>query len=356
MANNKENTEKHSNIQDHDKTVFNDMIQTTIKEGGLHICASKGFGKSRLLFSIAQAIRNLENSRVIVFDGSLSWLYSFSKIATFNINEADITLSEVKTIEEIETYTLNNWQLVKLALETHKDLLFRLKTRKPSKRGFFIRTVINYLDQQQRNERANTKDHEATKQISFIIEEAQDSFNSRSTARNDTEEFLTTFNEGRNQRIAFYTASQRLNDFSKTIRTKQQYCLGRINPEDKTPALRQIERETQINLSRLPLRNWLYNGEKFVSPDWKQQGKPHIINRAIREKYNSQQPQPKPKYPSLLKASLIALFGLTDWYKSRHRELYPATQQEESEESNNEDESELDVTMTDGEDDLFPTD
>ena len=132
---------------------------------------------------MAQTIRNLKNSRVLIFDGSEAWLYGFSKIPTFNISENDITLSVVKTALDIETYTLQNWQLVKLALETHKDLLFRLKTRKPSKRGFFIRQVINYLDAQQRIERQSTANHEPTKNLAFFIEEAQDAFNSRSTIK-----------------------------------------------------------------------------------------------------------------------------------------------------------------------------
>jgi len=297
------------NIEAQQQTAFNAMVQQGMKEGGIHLNASKGFGKTRLLFSMAQTIRNLENSRVFIFDGSLAWLYGFSKIPVFNVNEEDIQLSEVKTIEDIETYSLTNWQLVKLALESNKDLLFRLKTRKPSKRGFFIRTVINYLDARQRIEIEQSANHEPKQSIAYFIEESQDAFNSRSQTRLESEEFLTVFNEARNNRESFFTASQRLNDFSKTIRTKQIYCLGRISLEDMTPALRRLEKQFNIDLSKMPLRTWFYEGQTIISPDWIQQGKPYIINRILRAKFNTQTQQSQPQ-------GLIQRFQ--NWQHKRH--------------------------------------
>ena len=148
-------------------------------------------------------------------------------------------------MDTIEKYSLENRNLVLLALQTHKDLLFRLKTRKPSKRGFFIRTVINYLDQIQRTEKTNSANHENSKAIAYFIEEAQNAFSSRSTSSNETEEFLTVFNEARNNREGFFTSSQRLTDFSKTIRSKQIQCIGKLSNEDITPNLEDSKKNTQ---------------------------------------------------------------------------------------------------------------
>jgi hypothetical protein len=148
----------------------------------------------------------------------------------------------------------------------------------------------------QRAERATTDDNEAKTYIACFIEEAQDSFNSRSQTRLEAEEFLTVFNESRNQKEAFYTASQRLTDFSKTIRTKQLYCIGKVNEEDKN-GLRHLEKLHNIDFSKLPQRTWFFEGETFVSPEWKQCGKPYQINRELRAKYMAnlkpEQPQKK---------------------------------------------------------------
>ena len=275
-----------SNINNHDKEQFENMVLEGLRCGGLHTVASKGHGKTRFLFSIADYIRNLDNSRVIAFDGSDSWLYGFSQIPTFNVCNQDISIKQTKNVLENESYSLNNWQLVKTALSNHQDLLFRFKTKKPSKRGFFVRTVINYLDDLQRAEIESSLTHEPKNTIAYFLEESQDCFNSRSTQRTDSEEFLTTFNEARNNKESFFTASQRLNDFSKTIRTKQTYVIGKLNSEDISPQIRRIEKLNNIDLTILPLRTWFYDGKTFVSPTWIQNKKPYIINAQLRQEYS----------------------------------------------------------------------
>jgi len=204
-----ETNQKQTNIEAQLQKQFNNMIQQAMQEGDLELTAMKGFGKTRMLFSIADHIRNLQNSRVIAFDGSLAWLYNFSKIAVFNINEEDITSRQIKSIEEIEAYSFNNFEMVKLALQSNKDLLFRLKSRRPSKRGFAVRSIILHLDALQRKEIEESANHQPKQSIAYFIEEFQDCFNSRSTARTDSEEFLCCFNEARNQKESFFTAPQR---------------------------------------------------------------------------------------------------------------------------------------------------
>jgi hypothetical protein len=269
-------TQKQSKENQHSEKQFSETISKALVEGGLHCVASKHHGKTRLLFNMVKHLRNLDNCRVLIFDGSLAWLYGFDRIPVLTVKEHDITLADrVNTTQDIERYKLENWEIAKLAMQKHKDLLFRLKTRKPSKRGFFVRTIVNYLDRMQKPKQF----------IAYFIEEAQDAFNSRSTVRLEAEEFLTVFNEARNQKEAFFTASQRLNDFSKTIRTKQLYCIGRINPEDKTSFLRRIEKKQEIDFSAMPQRKWFFEGKLFLSPNWKQSGKPYQINKQLKAEF-----------------------------------------------------------------------
>ena len=309
MTNNKKKEQININVHS-DKAEFVKVIHEGLVNGGIHVNASKGHGKTRLLFSMAQSLRNLDTCRVFIFDGSEAWLYGYSAIPVFTVKERDIQLiNDVQSTDDIERYELLNWNMVKLALATHKDMLFRLKTRKPSKRGFFIRTVINHLDALQRIDRATTKDNEAKQHIAFFIEEAQDAFNSRSTTRLEAEEFLTVFNEARNQKIAFYTASQRLTDFSKTIRTKQHYCLGNISIEDKVQGIRNLEKQHDIDFSKIPLRHWFYEGKIFESPIWKQQGKPYKINKDIKALFMANL---KPQQPQKKKSKLRRFFNAVD--------------------------------------------
>jgi len=288
--NQKTQEKEQSTIKDHDS--FNNFVSEGLRIGS-HIVANKSHGKTRLMFSIAEQLMKEPNVRNIIFDGSETRLYSFSRIPVFTIGEHDILETSRGNIQDLERYSLKNANLVKLALETHKDLLFRLKTRKPSKRGFFIRTVVNHLDQLQRDEKARDPNHENSKALAFYIEEAQNAFSSRSTSSNETEEFLTVFNEGRNQRIGFFTSSQRLTDFSKTIRSKQIQCLGKLSNEDISPNLRRIEKTQNIDFSKMKPRTWFYEGAIFVSPEFKQQGKPYQVNQEIKQLWLNSLPKKK---------------------------------------------------------------
>src|SRR3989304_2267853 len=113
---------KQSTIKDHSgKTDFLKVLHEGLSNGGIHVNASKGHGKTRLLFSMAQNLRNLDTCRTIIFDGSEAWLYGYSAIPTFSIGERDIQLiSDNQSIDDIERYELTNWNLVQLALSTEK--------------------------------------------------------------------------------------------------------------------------------------------------------------------------------------------------------------------------------------------
>ena len=138
------------------------------------------------------------------------------------------------------------------------------------------------MDSQQRTEKAHSPEHEIKKAIAYYIEEAQDCFNNRSTASTESEEFLTVFNEARNQKQAFFTASQRLNDFSKTIRSKQHLAIGSLSLEDITPSLRRLEKEHNLDFSKMKAKTWFYEGLVFNSPEFKQNKKPYQINKALK--------------------------------------------------------------------------
>ena len=85
-----EKNQEQPNIETHEQTQFNDVIMQGMKEGGISLFAMKGYGKTRMLFSMAQTIRNFSNSRVLIFDPSMAWLYNFSRIPVFNVNIEDI--------------------------------------------------------------------------------------------------------------------------------------------------------------------------------------------------------------------------------------------------------------------------
>jgi len=74
---------------------------------------------------------------------------------------------------------------------------------------------------------------------------------------------------------------------------------SKIPESDKLSYHRRLEKLYNVNLSKLPQRTWLFEGELFQSPEFKQEGKPYIINRTLRAKYNHiEQPTQAQKWKS----------------------------------------------------------
>jgi hypothetical protein len=186
---------------------------------------------------------------------------------------------------------LRNWELLKLSIETYPRLLIRLKLRNPQKRAFVVRQIALYIDDLQREEKEQTATHENSTAYIMVLEEAQGIFTVNSQNRTESEEFLGMFNEARNQKIAFVTASQRLTDFSRTIRSKQQLVLGKLSPEDLTPFLRKIEKKFNLVFANMTARKWFFENSVITAPDFRQNGKPFIINSEIRQKWLDMQPK-----------------------------------------------------------------
>ena len=94
-------------------------------------------------------------------------------------------------------------------------------------------------------------------------------------------------------------------------------------------------------------RTWLIEGKTITAPTWTQKGKPFLINRKLREIYNSQQPQK----PSLAQRFRNWANG-KNYKKPTQEEI---EQSEESEESDSEEDSQGDGLMTlEPSDILFP--
>ena len=78
--------------------------------------------------------------------------------------ESTTSSSKLESNDDLENYSFENWHLVQLALKTHPNLLFRLKSTRPSKRGYAIRKIICYLDAQ-REQKKQGQQHTKTARL-----------------------------------------------------------------------------------------------------------------------------------------------------------------------------------------------
>ncbi len=163
----------------------------------------------------------------------------------------------------------------------------------------------------QRKQRETTANHEPDKRIAYFVDEIQDAFTNRASLRLDNEVFLSSFNEARNNYQSYFSANIRETDTAKTIRTKQLNAYGKIPEMDKLSYHRRLEKLYNVNLSEIPQRTWLFEGKIFDSPEFKQQGKPYIINQAIRQRWFNSMPKAEPEKPKSTVTKLIeAMFPM----------------------------------------------
>ena len=86
-----------SNIDNHSKRQFEIIIQQAMKRRRFTANSNEGFRKNTFAFQHgSEHEETLAIQSVYIFDGSLAWLYGFSKIPVFNINEEDITATQLK--------------------------------------------------------------------------------------------------------------------------------------------------------------------------------------------------------------------------------------------------------------------
>jgi hypothetical protein len=166
------------------------------------------------------------------------------------------------------------------------------------------------LDDLQRQEKEQSPTHENKFKIAYTIDEFSSVFSNRSTLRTDAEVFMSTFAECRNFGESFWFSLLRDSDGAKTLRVKALNAYGKIPECDKTPYHRRLEKQYDVNLSNMEPRTWLIEGKTIVSPEFKQQGKPYIINAKIREKWFRLMPKQEPKKQSISSAIGSFLKGI----------------------------------------------
>ncbi len=77
----------------------------------------------------------------------------------------------------------------------------------------------------------------------------------------------------------------------KTIRTIQLQVIEKLNAEDITPALKKLK----IDFANMKPKNWYFEGLVFESPEFKQNGKPYLINSRIKTELLNSLPAPEEK-------------------------------------------------------------
>jgi len=207
-------------------------IEYMLENGDSIIIANKGFGKIVLLMQLAREIRSQPDTRLIIFETFPKWIHEFDCIPYLTINSGDV-VEKSKSLRGDE---------IKHALENNKDLLFLLDLEDQDQFSFFMYTIIRYFYRKHYLTAHRYGTDKIKERVVFIIEEAQNLFDSRVIDKKMFNRLRRMISEARNLKINFISASQRLQDLNTKIRGRSKFFFGLVNQDDYELKIRKLQR------------------------------------------------------------------------------------------------------------------
>lgn len=261
------------------------IILSRLRNGGVHIVASKGFGKTNTKMVMARRFRN-EGHRTVIFDTLPVWLHDFDKIPHFVID--DYSVLELSEQIELTGYSYFNYNRTYMiakepleALNQHDDLLFVITIQDPDRIGIFIASVIGEIYRQNYRIAWKHGRDRIPKWTVFFIEESENVFDSTSLTKRAFNRIRKQYSELANLKIAIVSSSQRLQEVSTKFRSKMDFLIGRTTLDDFELKIRRLLRNSkhQEKMTHLKIGEFLWcpTDTLIQFPLFKQQGKPFDI-------------------------------------------------------------------------------
>lgn len=284
------------------------MLSDIVDFGDLLIIANKGSGKTNSLMQLTRELRQVANSRVIIFETFPKWCNEFDLIPYLFINDEDvqetsraIELSEYDYfVRTSSDYTILRGNEIQTALKHNKDLLFTLAVEDTDRISFFISSIVCHFYRKHYLTAYKYGIPAINDRTFFICEEAQNIFDSSIISKRIFNKLRKMFSETRNLKIHFVMASQRIQDLNTKIRGRTQFLIGKVNIDDYDLKVNRILRNSQHRqeVLNLPVGQLLnVNSDELIQFDKFNQ---------IQQPYEFIiPPQPQPEKPKGLLEKLV---------------------------------------------------
>jgi hypothetical protein len=271
------------------------LIDDVLKFGDLLLIANKGCGKTNALMELAQQLRNLDGTKVIIFEDFPKWCLEFNSVPYMIIRDDDVTeFSHVLDVEDYflrheRDYEVHRGAEINNFLESNKDLIFTMEIADIERTCFFIYSIVEHY--YRKAYLRKYKGYEKTERIVFFIEESQNVFDSSTVSKKIFNRLRKIFSVARNLDLHFILASQRLQDLNTKIRGRTRLLIGQISLDDYELKIRRLLRNSEYKTEILTFERgkFLYPATDTViqMPLFEQNGKPFEYVPQI-----AQQPQP----------------------------------------------------------------
>lgn len=225
------------------------LIDDVLKFGDLLLIANKGCRKTNALMELAQQFRNLEDTKVIIFEDFPKWCMEFDSIPYMMIHDDDVTeYSHVLDTEDYfirheRDYEVHRGAEIESFLESNKDLIFTMEISDIERSCFFIYSIVEHFYRKAYLRRY--KGYDKTERIVFFIEESQNVFDSSTVSKKIFNRLRKIFSVARNLDLHFVLASQRLQDLNTKIRGRTRLLIGQVSLDDWELKVRRLLRNSE---------------------------------------------------------------------------------------------------------------
>ena len=353
----------------HSDKALLDIIADIKEHLGLVLVAEAGHGKSFTAFSIVKEALKDPDLTVIIMSPSTIWRRNYGAINCVKVGTSEfnpIQPHEETKLESVQflrdtihidldkkwTYLKSQW--LENLLKTKQSLLFEIKYLNGRRIKAFESVVLQFIYEMQQKE--IDRNPEYAHHYLIVLEEIQNSFGTYSMNSDDSLDLMTLFTQSRSDAYIHYLGiGQRLNDISCKVVERLRPFIGLTLGENSLRKLKAMipDEQTKKRIQSLPKRHWIYldgkSNPEIEIPEYKKQGiitylRPEIVEKTKPHDLMQRFKNWKKKYDN----------ALDEGRKRQLRRRVIATEQTDNEDD--EDESELDMFMTNSGSVMFPTD
>jgi hypothetical protein len=233
---------------------------------------------------ITQKLIKDPNTKVIIVEDFPKWCMQFDQIPYLLVNDKDVV--ETKNapclndtfITHIKDYTVTRGTEITDLLENNKDCIFTMNISDIERCAFFIYSVVQYFYRKEYNRMIHNI--KSTEKVVFVIEEAQNIFDSSVISKKIFNRLKKIFSVARNMDLHFLMCTQRMQDLNTKIRGRMRLLLGQVSLDDYELKVGKLVRHSKYKekLLSFPRGTFLYTSTDtlILFPEYQSVGKPYL--------------------------------------------------------------------------------
>ena len=225
-------------------TQISKVVAELREHGDLFFVSEKGHGKTVACENLATEIIKRSNNKLIVFETFPKWSREFGNASFMEIpSNWIVETSKIMNVEKAwiqheRSFTVLHGDLISQFLRENQHCIFLISNEDIEKIAFFEYSIIYRFYRRQYD--LLRKGYNLDRHYYFVLEEAQNSLDSKILSSRLFRRYRKLFSEARNMNLHWILISQRMQDLSTYFRARCSLAIGKIGLDDYDLKLRRL--------------------------------------------------------------------------------------------------------------------